>query len=751
MSNEIGSLRASLSANAARFETDMQKAKEAVRKNAKGMSDAMDAVGKKFNDTIKAINRFGAVTAMAAATGLALFIKKQIDAADAALKEAQAVGTTVETLTAMLHVADRAGVSHESLIKALAMTAINASNAAKGTGEAVDAYSDLKISVADAHGKVKDGVQLWMEIADKFKNMEDGAYKTSLAAKAVGKAVGPDLVPMFNLGSAGIRGMMEDARQLGRVLTTKTALEAAYLKDQLELLQQEAIGTGQSFALRLVPWLVDAVKVIKTAKEESGTLMAAWVALGSVGHAVFGKSLQQEINDTRERLEMITELQKKYEKAPAWQKKTGFFTWDYSEEISELKKELAALEAQQVQADEAEKTRMNASLARARKEAEEKRKYTEEIIRQAEARIKAAQLSAEEKAAEEARIREAKAVQKAIEDQIAALKFQAETYGKTTTEITLYRLELMGANAEQMAAAKLALDDIAKKETQAKIIEEIKDEIKAEEDAAKSFYESTRTPAERYNATIAELKELLAARVIDMDLFSRASQQAWEDMQKSAKKTKDESKGFTDDLKDAFTGWANNMSSTLNDVLWDSNSTFEDIATSFGKMITQMIIQTQIIKPLMANLFGGEGGSGGWMGSLFGSSSGGSNLSGLGGVNLGSLLTGLIGSIFEKGGVTYRGQLYPMASGAIVTGPTIFPMAQGYGLMGESGPEAVMPLVRTSGGDLGVKTAEGAGKGITIKGPLMVINTPNADSFRKAQGQIMAEAAMALQRGQRNL
>ena len=37
--------------------------------------------------------------------------------------------------------------------------------------------------------------------------------------------------------------------------------------------------------------------------------------------------------------------------------------------------------------------------------------------------------------------------------------------------------------------------------------------------------------------------------------------------------------------------------------------------------------------------------------------------------------------------------------------PTMFPMANGTGLMGEAGPEAIVPLTRTSGGDLGVKSA----------------------------------------------
>ena len=60
---------------------------------------------------------------------------------------------------------------------------------------------------------------------------------------------------------------------------------------------------------------------------------------------------------------------------------------------------------------------------------------------------------------------------------------------------------------------------------------------------------------------------------------------------------------------------------------------------------------------------------------------------------------GDFGAAFNKaagGGIT------PWGHGGIVTGPT---MAAGGNLLGESGPEAIMPLSRLSGGDLGIKAA----------------------------------------------
>jgi hypothetical protein len=58
---------------------------------------------------------------------------------------------------------------------------------------------------------------------------------------------------------------------------------------------------------------------------------------------------------------------------------------------------------------------------------------------------------------------------------------------------------------------------------------------------------------------------------------------------------------------------------------------------------------------------------------------------------------------FADGGVISKGNVVPYANGGVVGSPTYFPMAGGKtGLMGEAGPEAIMPLKRGKDGKLGV-------------------------------------------------
>jgi phage-related minor tail protein len=111
-------------------------------------------------------------------------------------------------------------------------------------------------------------------------------------------------------------------------------------------------------------------------------------------------------------------------------------------------------------------------------------------------------------------------------------------------------------------------------------------------------------------------------------------------------------------------------------------------------------------------------------------------------------INGLMSNLlpFEKGGAFSGGRVTPFARGGVVTGPTPFAMRGGTGLMGEAGPEAIMPLTRGPDGRLGVQSAGGGGA-VNVT---MNITTPDAQGFRRSQSQIAAEMGRALSRGQRN-
>ena len=112
-------------------------------------------------------------------------------------------------------------------------------------------------------------------------------------------------------------------------------------------------------------------------------------------------------------------------------------------------------------------------------------------------------------------------------------------------------------------------------------------------------------------------------------------------------------------------------------------------------------------------------------------------------------LMGLIGALvpFANGGSFSQGRVQPFANGGVVTGPTTFPMRGGTGLMGEAGPEAIMPLTRGADGRLGVQAAGGSKAPINV---VMNIQTPDAQGFRRSQSQIAAQLGRVLGHAQRN-
>jgi len=145
-------------------------------------------------------------------------------------------------------------------------------------------------------------------------------------------------------------------------------------------------------------------------------------------------------------------------------------------------------------------------------------------------------------------------------------------------------------------------------------------------------------------------------------------------------------------MADAVVQWAATGKSSFKDVI---NSFLMDIAR-YEMRLQMHALYVQALRPLLGSLFG----------NLFGSG----NVSYVeGGFGTPGGFAFAKGGAFDVGLQTYaKGGMF---TNQIVNQPTLFKAAKGLGVMGEAGPEAIMPLTRDSDGVLGVRSSGNSGGG----------------------------------------
>lgn len=208
------------------------------------------------------------------------------------------------------------------------------------------------------------------------------------------------------------------------------------------------------------------------------------------------------------------------------------------------------------------------------------------------------------------------------------------------------------------------------------------------------------------------------------------SQEAWAGAYRATRQY------FTDasNLASGFENLTTNAFSSMEDAIVAFASTgklsFSDMVNSMISDLIRLTVRANITGPLAGAL-----GSG--LSNLFSDWSTNIKFNNLADSIVAGATPSAHGNILSGAGISSY-------SNSIVSEPTLFgfdrltPFARG-GIMGEAGPEAVMPLVRTSGGNLGVR-AEGVGTSPQIN--IQVINQTGTDATAEVQQQRNAQGGM---------
>lgn len=582
-------------------------------------------------------------------TAFVSLIQNAINSAAELNKLSQVTGTTVEQLSTLKYAATMSGLGLDQL--ANGMVKFSKAAEASSVSEELTAFDALNIDLKNTDGSMKSVDKLLLEVAAKFKGMSDGVTKTAVATQLFGKA-GAELIPLLNKGSDGIQQLQDRARELGLELSTSSAQQASQFNRALKELKAGSEGLALSIASDMLPALNNIITAMRQAQKEGGTLWAIWIGIGGAmlegGKAIFGgPNTQQAINKLTKTLAEV----KKAQSEQSDPNKYSGAVKSLEDQIALLKKKqdaeyeagrgaAEAAEAEKERQDKAKKAASDAvqkelELAKVKDEAGKKSAAEAERIKKlgdqtlagmqkevdlygevskAEktryelehgdlSKINSAQKQKIQALAEEIDLlNEIEEIDKetqqsyedeqkkidSINEQVAALKLQAETLNMTAREATLYKLAQDGASASQLENADVMLKAVERMNEYKRVVEAIK------------------TPQQTYDEEIKKLKEDLESGLITWDQYTEAVQKAKEALESALGKNEDAFK----ELQKAIEGFGKKSASAIAEFAISGKSSFGDMAQSIMKDILEMLLYQTILKQAF-------NGIGSWFSGLF--------------------------------------------------------------------------------------------------------------------------------------
>lgn len=220
---------------------------------SKGMKNASSNMAR-FNKNLQKSMKVAGIAVAAVAGAVSLAVKGVLNDVDAMAKSSRKIGIPVDELSRLRHAADLSGISMGGLENGLKRLSANMYDAGQGIGEGAKAFKALGINVKNSDGSLKSSTQVMTELSNVFAVMPDGAEKTALAMRLMGKS-GADMIPMLNGGADALKSMIAEADNLGIVITPEMAANAELFNDNLTRLGAAVKGLVVQLTAALAPTL----------------------------------------------------------------------------------------------------------------------------------------------------------------------------------------------------------------------------------------------------------------------------------------------------------------------------------------------------------------------------------------------------------------------------------------------------------------------------------------------------------------
>lgn len=294
MAEEIGALRALLSATSQAFELDMKRAAKAVNDNANLMQKSFWVAESAGNKLSKQISIIRAAAITMAATGLYVAVQKAIEFASSIKESADKVGLTAEAYQELRYAASQAGVGIEEFDKAMSKMTREVGNALSGVKASQELFAKFGLTLSDLKTLSPD--QVMQRLSDKIALLPT-AYQRAAAAQAIFGKSGAEMVNFLSEGGAKMAAMREKAQALGLVMSDSLVSRAKEASDQLDTMNKIIQMGFANIALQFLPAMENLAKIIsdpqfiggmKALADVTGTLIEGFQKFGPEIIAVAG-------------------------------------------------------------------------------------------------------------------------------------------------------------------------------------------------------------------------------------------------------------------------------------------------------------------------------------------------------------------------------------------------------------------------------------------------------------------------------
>ncbi|EBW1608598.1 phage tail tape measure protein [Salmonella enterica subsp. enterica serovar Livingstone] len=312
---------------------------------------------------------------------------------------------------------------------------------------------------------------------------------------------------------------------------------------------------------------------------------------------------------------------------------------------------------------------------------------------------------------------------------------------KIREQLAAYEANLADSNASARASNQAELTGYGQGSRMRERMQEmlrIREEFQQKNVDLQRQYQSGDISEDLYRQELALNKRYLDERLRDQEAYYSAS-----DAQRS---------DWTTGMREGFANWADTASDyasqsadlvnnamsglvgNISDALAGNKVDWEDWASSVLQSMQKIILNAMLVDSLRSASNSGFFSS---IGGMFGAGAGAAS----GSTPSGAYNSAASGIKLNAKGGAYASESLSAYSNSIVSTPTYFAFAKGAGLMGEAGPEAIMPLTRSADGSLGVRMV-GSQPAATGNGEIHITQhfniSGNGDAALK---QAMLEAA----------